>query len=93
VEVQVIEDVYPALDELIVKLRVAGESRLAAILDHRLHQVAWTTRAELFEELRNILAEAVQDGGSKLPPILRDQMQRVFLIIDNSLGATRDSES
>jgi hypothetical protein len=91
--VQTIEDVYPALDELIVELRVADESRLAAILDHRLHHVAWTTRAELFEELRKILAKAVKDGGSKLPRILRDQMQRVSLVIDSSLGATTDSES
>jgi len=65
---------------------------LAAILDHRLHQVAWTTRAELFEELRDSRANGLREGGTKLPQMLRDQIQRVFLIIDNLLGATRDSE-
>lgn len=57
-EVRSPEDLYPMVEDLILRLRRDGATRLAAILDHRMHKVAWTTASELLEELRGVLAKA-----------------------------------
>jgi hypothetical protein len=57
-EVRSPEDLYPIVEELILRLKRDGATRLAAILDHRMHKVAWTTASELLEELRAVLAKA-----------------------------------
>jgi hypothetical protein len=87
-QVETIEDVYPALDELIVELKAAGCARLAAILDHRMHQVGWTARSELFEELNNILTKALGSQEPTLPEALQ-QIERVLLVIQSFLNATK----
>lgn len=81
INVQRVEDVYPALDELIVQLKLAGLSRSAAIIHHRLHEVAWTTSSELFEELQRALTGTLESDGSKLPELLRGQIERILLVI------------
>ena len=86
--VRTIEDVYPALEELSLELKATGSARLQAILDHRMHQVAWTTRSE-FEELHNILTGALGSGELTLPEALRQQMERVLDVIRNFLNATK----
>ena len=48
-----IDDVYPAVEELIVMLKSRADTNLGAIFDHRMHSVHWTTRAELLGELRS----------------------------------------
>ena len=89
-QVQTIEDIYPALDELAVELKTAGELRLAAILHHRMHQVAWTARSELFEELRTVLTNALKPDGVKLPQSLKEQLERVLRVIRNFLGPAEE---
>jgi len=65
IQVQTVEDIYPALDELVAELKAAGHPRLATILHHRMHQVAWTARSELFEQLQDVLAEALKSDEAK----------------------------
>ncbi len=86
-EVRAFEDVYPAMDELVAELKAAGELRLAAILHHRMRQVAWTARSELFEELQNILTETLESDETTLPQLLRERMDRVLAIIISFLKA------
>jgi hypothetical protein len=87
IQVQTIKDVYPALDELVPELNEAGQSRLATILDHRMHEVAWTARSELFGELREVLTDALKADAGKLPVELKQQMERVLIVIRDYLEA------
>jgi hypothetical protein len=87
IQVQAINDVYPALDELVAELNEAGQSRLATILHHRMHEVAWTARSELFEELRDVLTDALKSDAGKLPVELKPQMKRVLVVIRDYLEA------
>lgn len=89
IRIQTAEDVYPTLDELVAELDKTGQSRLAIILHHRMHQVAWTARYELFEELRDVLTDAVRSEGTKMPGELKQQMERVLVIIHDVLKAHR----
>jgi hypothetical protein len=82
-----IDDVYPILDELIVEIKEADQSHLAAILHHRLHEVAWTTCLELFEELRNRLTKAVQSDDPKLPEQLKVKAELILRTIDVYLNS------
>lgn len=82
------EDVYPALDEVAKDLRTLGLSKLAAIIHHRLHEVSWTTRSELFEELQIILNEAFASKQYSLPDNVRDRMKQIIIVIETFL---RDS--
>lgn len=83
-KIQTEEDIYPALDELIDELKTAGHLRLAAILNHRMRQVAWTTRSELFEELRNILTKTLESDEMKLSKLLKEQINQVLFAIASS---------
>lgn len=87
IQVHTAEDVYPALDELVAELNTIGPSRLATILHHRMHQVAWTARSELFEELRDVLTDAMNAEETKVPGELKQQMERVLVIIRDFLKA------
>ena len=90
IQVKTIEDVYPALDELVVEFKTAGYPRLATILHHRMHQVAWTARSELFEELQNVLTKALESDGATLPELLKEQINRVLLAIRNFLKSAAE---
>jgi len=89
-QIQTIEDVYSALDEMAGELQAAGQSRLAAILHHRLHQVAWTTRSELLEELHKLLTNALDSNQEELPLLLRQQIERILLVIGNFLNTAKE---
>jgi hypothetical protein len=95
VQVQTVEDVYPALDEVIAELNATVQSRLATILHHRMYQVAWTARSELFEELRDVLTDALKSDPGKLTVELKQQMERVLVVIRDYLEAKarEDKES
>jgi hypothetical protein len=87
--IQTVEDVYPAIEELIAELKLAGNPRLAEILHHRMHQVAWTARSELFEELQTVLKGALQSGeGAGLPETLRNQMEQTNRVIAGYLKSS-----
>ncbi len=87
-QVQTIEDVYPAIEELIAELKSLEGSKLSAILDHRMHRVAWTARSELFEELQKVLAKALESGDENLPETARIQIQLVLRVIEKDLTGT-----
>ena len=87
IQIQTINEVYPALDEVVAELNDADQSRLATILDHRMHEVAWTARSELFEELRDVLTDALKADAGKLPVELKQQMERVLNVIREYLQA------
>jgi len=67
------DSIFDEIDIVIEQLSAAGCERLAKILDHRLHHVAWTTGSELREELKQVLDEA------ELPddPELRESIQSI----------------
>lgn len=77
-DVRTIDDIYPAVREIIEELRKAGLENQAAILTHRMTKVAWTSRDELFEELVKVLAEVVTKETSNLPAPLSDQIRVVL---------------
>lgn len=79
-------DVYLAVDEITERLSMAGQSQLATVLHHRMHRVAWTTREELFEELRAVLAAALAPSDLKLPQEIRTQMELVLAAIRDPAG-------
>ena len=85
-QIKTAEDVYSAVDKLVVQLKASGQSRVAVILDHRMHKVAWTSRSELFQELQNILTEILETDGQNVPSLLRGQIDRVLLTIGNFLN-------
>ena len=85
--VQTVEDVYPAIDELIVEAGAAGHARLATILHDRMYQAVWTAGSELIEELQDVLTQALESDGPKLPDSLKQQMKQVLLVIDSFLRA------
>jgi len=87
IQIQTIEDVYPALDELIIELKAAGELRLSELIHHRTHVVAWTARSELFEELQNVLGKALTSSEVKLPRLVKEQIEQVLLVISDFLRA------
>jgi hypothetical protein len=72
-------DLYKAVDELIVKLREAGNAELADVLDHRVHKVAWTSGSELLDELHTVLSKKTDDP--KLPTL---EIRRVLEMIDGA---------
>jgi len=79
------DEIYRSLDGLVVSLREAGHSKLAATIQHRLHKVAWTTRSELFEELEVVLGRALASGSTEMPKALKQQIAQILSAMrDNS---------
>jgi hypothetical protein len=79
------EDVYKAIDELAMELRAAGYQRVADILHHRLHKVAWSTKDELLEELQKVLhATEVSVSGP-----LKQKIEQVASVIAQCLSMPR----
>lgn len=79
------DDVYPAVDELVSALNSLGKTELGAMLEHRVHKVAWTTRTELFEELRRVLGGV---SPASLPPQLDRQVRALVDVLDEHLKAS-----
>ena len=79
------QDIYPAVDELIAELRLAGQTRQADILHHRLHKVAWTSRSELFKELNDVLTKTLKLDGVFMPDLTRKQIERICTVINECL--------
>jgi hypothetical protein len=78
------DDIFAAVENLIVVLPSAGQQGVATILDHRMHRVAWTDRSELVDELRRVLRETVAAPTPTLPSDLREQMENILRVIDDS---------
>jgi hypothetical protein len=84
-----IEEVYARVDQLAVDLKAAGVGKLAAVLDHRLHKVAWTTQSELLEELRKILSRIDCSERESLPKPLAESVKALLSSVEAFL---RDSD-
>ncbi len=80
-----IEDIYPAIDELIKILAAENEQRISNILQHRMCKVSWTSRSELLEELQRILKEYIQEERSNLDKLIVDRIEDILRRIDGNL--------
>ena len=79
------DEIYRSLDGLVVSLREAGYSKLAATIQYRLHKIAWTTRSELFEELEVVLGRALASDGAEMPEALKRRIAQILSAMrDNS---------
>jgi len=85
IKVTTVDDIYPAVDELVIGLRASGQVRLANILHHRMHQVAWTTRSELFTELGNVLRHAME-ADKNICGSEREQVERIMHVLNECLN-------
>ena len=83
IQIQSIDDIYPAVEELIELLKRDRTSMLSAILDHRMRRVAWTTGDELLEELRFVLTKA--RGNEVFDADILAQIDRLVLVINENL--------
>ena len=75
IEIRTTEDIYTALREVIEELTKAGLLKYAAILNHRMTKVAWTSRDELFEELLKVLSDLEATQGPTMTTFLADQIR------------------
>jgi hypothetical protein len=73
-----LDDLYAAVEELIVELNSVDRAKLASALSYRLHNVAWTTSSELLEELRSLLTEASRDDREHLPVALDQKVRHIL---------------
>ena len=85
-EVRSPEDLYLLVEDLIIRLERDGETRLSAILDHRMHKVAWTSASELREELKRVLRNEMA-SVEKLKLQTGAVMRQVSEAIDGLLEA------
>jgi hypothetical protein len=85
IEITKIEDVYPAIDELIKVLAQKNEQRVSDILDHRMYKVSWTSSGELFEELQGVLKNFLQEKRSDLDNLIVGQIEEILKTIERSL--------
>jgi hypothetical protein len=79
-------EIYDAVDQLIVSLRSAGQSRLADIFYHRVHVAAWTTSSELLEELQAVLNGALNERDVISIAAMLDQIKQIQAKIKAALG-------
>jgi hypothetical protein len=86
ISIRTAADVYPAVEELIRRLEPHSTSNLAAILDHRMHKVAWTTGHELFDELRGVLTAALADDSVVFDLEARTQIEQLLVVIKDELS-------
>ena len=77
ISVETAKEVYPAVEELIKRLESHPTSKLSAILDHRMHKVAWTVGDELFQELNNVLTSALAKESATFDAELRAQIEEL----------------
>lgn len=79
------KDVYSCVDQLIRELSARGDSHLAEVLHHRLHEVAWTTDQELFLELQKILSDVGGYEKENLTRPLTLKIEQILTKIQTSL--------
>jgi hypothetical protein len=75
------QDVYTAVAELIAGLNAQGHHKLANILEHRMYKVPWTSSSELFEELENVLRNALTEYKSLLDNQSVDKVRSIVAIV------------
>lgn len=83
IQIKTASDIYPAVEELIKQLNQHPKSNLSAILNHRMHKVAWTTGSELLEELYTVLKES--HSNSLFDSNIQNQIKTLMDIIKNQI--------
>ena len=78
-----IEDIYPAIEALIVELRPLNPG-LSNVLDNRMRAVAWTSSEELYQELHRILSDAL--SGNAIPAPLQSRVDAIANVIGACLA-------
>jgi hypothetical protein len=82
IRIRKIDDIYPAIGELIAILNKNDKQRqLAAILQHRIYKVSWTSRSELFEELNKVLKGFIEKDKHSLEEPFLNQVNEILKII------------
>jgi len=82
IKIEKIEDIYPAIDELIIVLDKNDKQRyFSKVLKHRMYEVAWTTRSELLEEISKVLKDLIESKKNNLDDIIRSQIDEILNII------------
>ena len=82
---QTTNDIYPAVEKLIIQLKEYPASNLSVILDHRMHKVAWTTGGELIEELYRVLTSSLINESSLFSLEVRIKIERLLNLIKNQI--------
>jgi hypothetical protein len=69
------DSVYVELDNIIKELEKLNFKQLSTTFNHRIYKIAWTTRTELFDEIRSVLkAENIK----LLPQELKTKIEEVL---------------
>ncbi|HUV63272.1 MAG TPA: hypothetical protein VMW24_05195 [Sedimentisphaerales bacterium] len=84
IDVKSVQDVYPAIEELIPVLEQLGYRDVSCKLDHRIHKVCWTSATELFEELGKLL-RGVNSSKLDIGPDLQKNLERLLAVIEQHL--------
>ena len=77
-----IENIYSAVDELIKILASENEKRISNILQHRMYKVSWTSRSELNEELQRILKVYLQKESNNLDKRVVERIENILCEIE-----------
>jgi len=85
IHVKKIEDVYPAIEELIKVLAQKNEQKISDLLHHRMYKVSWSSSSELFEELQGVLKGFLQKEGRNLDKRIADQIEDILKAIEEDL--------
>lgn len=82
INIENINDIYPALEELMVFFEKNDQKYISSIIQHRLHKVKWTTRNELFDEISKVLSDYVRMNRGNLDVAINNQINRILDIIN-----------
>jgi len=85
INVKKIDDIYPAVQELIKILAQNNEQHYSDVLSHRMYKVSWTSRDELFEELQKVLNNLINGDQKGLDSSITNQVKDILQHIDKSL--------
>jgi len=84
INVHTIEDIYPAIDELIKVLPQKNKQCISNVLSHRMYKVSWTSRDELFEDLQNVLKDFLKKEKDDLDSLIVDQVNDILQLIEKN---------
>lgn len=82
INIEKIEDIYPAIDELIIALDKSDRQRyFSKVLKHRMYEIAWTTRSELLQEISKVLKDLIENEKNNLDDAISGQIDKILNII------------
>jgi hypothetical protein len=81
--VQNAENLRATVDQLVAKLRLERDLRLAAVLHHHLHEASWDTQAELIAELQRVLRNTLESSVSRHSSSTAVQIEGILAALEN----------